>query len=76
MKRGGYERIYLKISPPSGKLSEIIRLINYIKSRFNNVSMRMEIDAKEGRISETEYEDKIKEALDQIGASIEEEEKT
>ena len=74
-EKNKFTRIYLKISPPSGKLSDIARMINYIKSKFNNVRITMEIDAQDGEIDVTDYENKIEEALKQVGVEIETEEK-
>lgn len=71
-----YKKIYLRISPPSGRISDIVRLIGYIRNKFDIIDVKLEIDAREGEISEMDYEDKIKEGLNQIGASIEEEKKT
>ena len=70
-----YTTIHLKISPPSGKLSDIVRMISYIKSRFNNVRIKIEIDAEEGEIDVADYENKIEEALKQAGVYVEEERK-
>ena len=63
----GYKEIYLKISVPFGKLSEIRGIINYLKLKFSKVEIVMEISAKEGEIEKDEYEDKIKEGFKQIG---------
>ena len=74
-KENKFTRIYLKISPPSGKLSDIVRMISYIKSKFNNVRTKIEIDAGEGEIDVADYENKIEEALKQAGVYVEEERK-
>jgi len=72
-EKNKFTRIYLRISPPSGKLSDIVRMISYIKSKFNNVRITMEIDAEDGEIDVTDYENKIEEALKQANVKIEEE---
>ena len=74
-KENKFTRIYLKISPPSGKLSDIVRMISYIKSKFSNVRIKIEIDAEEGEIDVADYENKIEEALKQAGVHVEEERK-
>jgi len=74
-KENKFTRIYLKISPPSGKLSDIVRLVSYIKSKFNNIKIRIEINAEGGEIDIADYEDKIEEALRQAGVYVEKEEK-
>ncbi|MFH8108114.1 MAG: AAA family ATPase, partial [Candidatus Aenigmatarchaeota archaeon] len=63
----GYSRIYLKFPVPFGKLSDVAGIIRYINSKFSKVEIVIEILAKEGKIKNEEYEDKIKEALKQIG---------
>jgi hypothetical protein len=68
-----YHTISLKLNVPPGKLADIVRMINYIKSKFNQVDIRIEISAQNGEIKISEYEDKIKEAINQAGVSIEEE---
>ncbi len=74
-EKGKFTRIYLRISPPSGKLSDIVRMVSYIKSKFNDVKIKIEIDAKEGEMDIADYENKIEEALNQANVHIEEEKK-
>lgn len=66
-----YHNINLKLNVPSGKLSDIVRIVNYIKSNFNQVNIKVEISAQDGEMTLSEYEDKIKEAINQAGVSIE-----
>jgi hypothetical protein len=68
-----YRQLSLKFSIPSGKLSDVVKTINFIKQKFSNVEIKIEISAKNGEILKTEYEDKIKEAIYQLGLEIEEE---
>ncbi|MEM4318058.1 MAG: DUF499 domain-containing protein [Candidatus Nitrosocaldaceae archaeon] len=60
-----------------GKVSDIMRIISYLQSKFS--SIRIELSAKEGHITTEEYNIGIKEALRQLGISyideIEEKEK-
>ncbi len=44
-----------------------------MKSKFNYVSVRVHILAKDGNIRTSEYEDKIKEAIIQAGIEVEKE---
>lgn len=69
-----YHNINLKLNVPSGKLSDIVRIVSYIKSRFNQVDVRVEISTQDGEITTSDYEDKIKEAINQAGVSVEKEE--
>lgn len=68
-----YQNIYLRLGIPEGKLSDIVRMINYIKSVFNQVKAEVEISARIGEMEKSDYEDKIKEAINQANIIIEEE---
>ncbi|MEM4973443.1 MAG: DUF499 domain-containing protein [Candidatus Hadarchaeales archaeon] len=57
----------LKLEVPAGRLSDIARIMNYLKSKFKRVDVKMELLAREGEITASEYEDKILEALRQAG---------
>jgi len=61
------------LNVPSGKLSDIVRIVNYIKTKFNQVDVRVEISTKEGEIATSDYDDKIKEAINQANVAVEEE---
>ena len=66
--------IHIKLKIPTGKLSDIVRMINNtIKSNFEQVDIKIEIFAQGGGILKSEYEDKIKETIKQTGAEIESE---
>lgn len=56
---------------PLGKLSDITRIVNYIKNKFKQVSIKIEIPDQQREISKSEYEDKIREAINQAGVIIE-----
>jgi len=68
-----YHTIHLTLGVPTGKLSDIVRVIPYIKSRFNKVDVKVEISAVNGEMSVSDYEDKIKEAIKQAEVEIEDE---
>ena len=68
-----YSEISLKFVVPKGKLSDIVRMVNHINTKFNQVITKIEIDAKDGEIAKSEYEDRIKETISQIECYIEEE---
>ena len=44
--------------------------MNLLQSNFNN--LQIELRATDGKMSEQDYEDKIKEAFDQLGIDLEE----
>jgi hypothetical protein len=62
----------LKLDVPTGKLSDIVRMIPYFKSKFNQVKVKVEISAQDGNIVISDYEDKIEEAINQANVVIEE----
>jgi len=68
-----YHTIHLKLGVPTGKLSDIVRVIPYIKSKFNKVDVKVEISAVNGGMSVFDYEDKIMETIKQAEVKIEEE---
>ncbi len=73
-KEQTYKRaINLKLNVPVGKLSDVVKLVNYINSKFNQIHIKVDISAKEGEITTSDYEDRIKEAIKQAGFEIEEE---
>lgn len=65
------QTLNLKFSIPMGKVSNILGVINFLTSRFKKVEIV--IEANEGTISEQDYENKVKEAFDQIGVKLKEE---
>lgn len=69
-----YYKIRLKLKVPSGRLSDIARMVTYIKQKFEQVEVSVDISTQEGEITIPDYEDKIKEAIQQADVLIEEEE--
>jgi hypothetical protein len=72
-KLSEYYSINLVLNIPKGKFSNVKRVIDFIQTKFKNVIVKVEIKAEEGSISKSEYEDKIREALNQAEISIEDE---
>ncbi len=60
----------LKFSIPRGKIAQLMGVMNFLQSKFQ--SLEIEIKAKGGSISESEYADKIKEAMKQLGINLDE----
>src|SRR2546425_2639758 len=60
----------LRFRVPRGKVSHIMGMMNFLQSKFQ--SLDVELTAREGTLSEEEYASKIKEALKQLGVSLEE----
>jgi len=69
-----FRKLGLKLSIPSGKLSDIAKMVSYIRTKFSDVNVRVEISAQNGEISTSDYEDKVKEAIIQSNVKVEEEE--
>jgi hypothetical protein len=61
----GRNGVTLKIEVPQGKVSQILGMIHYLQSKFEKIELT--ISAKEGSITEEEYENKINETLRQLG---------
>ncbi len=70
-----YKKIYLKLSTRPGKLSDIVRIINLInnKDKFEDVEITVTISAQNGEITIEDYENKIKEAIEQARITLIEE---
>lgn len=73
-EKGKYNRVHLVLDIPPGKLAEIVRTITYLKTQFADIDVRMELTAGKGKITASDYEDKIKEAISQAGIRVEKEE--
>ncbi|MEM3452721.1 MAG: hypothetical protein QW835_03730, partial [Candidatus Hadarchaeum sp.] len=67
-----YRTIELELEVPSGRLSDIARITSYLKSKFGQVDLKIELLAKDGEITVSEYEDKVVEALKQVGVKLRE----
>ena len=72
-KKGLYTQIFLKLQIPFGKLSGVGRILQYLKEKFREINVKIDISAQEGKITPSEYEDKVKEAISQANIEIEEE---
>ncbi len=63
-----FESLNLKFTVPAGKVSNIMGIMNYLQQKFTKLDL--EINASNGKLTKQEYEDKIQEALQQIGVEI------
>jgi len=61
--------INLRFSVPRGKVSGIMGMMSYLQSKFQ--SIELQISAENGHMTEDEFRNKIKEALQQLGISLE-----
>jgi len=69
-----YTSIELLLNLPKGTFSNVKKLIDFIQTKFEQVTVKIEINAEHGGITKTEYEDKIKETIIQAGIIVEKEE--
>ncbi|HDN83604.1 MAG TPA: ATP-binding protein [Candidatus Altiarchaeales archaeon] len=67
-----YRSIDLRLNVVSGRLSDLVRIVNYIKSKFSRVNIKVEISARDGEMSVSEYQDRIEEAFNQANIDVEE----
>jgi len=70
---GKCKYVELQLEVPPGRLSDVARMVAYLKSKFSTVDLKLELVAKEGEILEKEYEEKIREALQQAGVRVKKE---
>ena len=64
------DAVNLRFRVPKGKVSNIMGVMNFLQSRFN--SLELALTAKEGGITQQEYEDKIEETFRQLGIELDE----
>ncbi len=65
-----YHGINLRLDIPEGKFADVAKLVNYVKSKFNQVQVEVSIFSKHGEITTSDYEDKITVAIKQAGIKI------
>ncbi len=70
-----YSKLKLKLKVPVGQISTIARLVNFLKSRFEQCDIEVSIITDKGHVTITEYENIIKEALIQGKIEVIEENK-
>lgn len=65
------DKVQLHFGVPKGKVSGIMGVMNLLQSKFE--TLKIELIARDGTISEQDYEDKIEEAFRQLGIELNEE---
>lgn len=70
--RGGnaITNLELNFKAPKGKISDIMRIINYMQTKFESIEFK--IKATDGSLTESEYENRIVEAFDQMEIDVDE----
>lgn len=66
------ENLLFRFIVPRGKVADIMRVMNYLQSQFN--TLEIELIATEGKISNQDFDEKVREAFRQLGIEIELEE--
>ncbi len=61
----------MQFTVPQGQLSSLMGMMNLLQRDFS--TLQIELTATDGEMSEQDYEDQIKEALDQLGIDAVEE---
>lgn len=64
------DQLQLRFRVPKGKVSDIMGVMNFLQSKFE--ILEIELSAKDGMLSEQEYEEKIEEAFSQSGIKLDE----
>jgi len=64
------DKVELRFRVPKGKVSNIMGLMNLLQSKFD--TLEIGITARDGTISQQDYEEKIEETFTQLGIKVEE----
>jgi len=62
-------KVMLRFQVPKGKVAGIIGVMNLLQSKFEN--LEIELTARDGSITDQDYEDKIEETFRQMGLKVE-----
>jgi hypothetical protein len=71
-KQLALEQLSLNFTLPKGKVSSLMGILTYLQTKYEN--LEFDISASNGKLTKQEYEDKIEEALRQIGINLKEKE--
>jgi len=70
---GKCKYVELLLDVPPGRLSDVAKTVAYLRSKFSTVDLKLELVARDGEMSEKDYEDRVLEALQQAGIKIKKE---
>ncbi|MCX8152229.1 MAG: hypothetical protein N3D19_04225, partial [Archaeoglobaceae archaeon] len=66
-----YENVVLHVKLPKGKFSDFYRgVLGFLEDHFEETEVEIRIVAKKGKISKSDYENKVRETLSQIKAKM------
>ena len=63
--------IRLKFTLPLGQISTLAQMVRFLNEKFSKCEIKVELTAENGKISKRDYENKIKETLNQLGIDYE-----
>ncbi len=64
--------IHLKFTLPVGKVSTLAQMVRFLNEKFNKCDIEIDIKVEGGQITKSEYENKIKETLNQLSINYKE----
>ncbi|MGC9115941.1 MAG: ATP-binding protein [Fervidicoccaceae archaeon] len=70
-----FSSIQLELKVPVGGLSKVANILNFLQTKFSNYDIKVIISASNGKLDVKDFEDKIREALNQAKIQILKEEK-
>ncbi len=59
--------IRLKFTLSLGQISTLAQMVRFLNEKFSKCEIKIELTAEDGKISKSDYENKIKETLNQLG---------
>lgn len=69
-KKAGLSNVHLSFVLPKGKVSGLMGVMNLLQANFN--TLKIDLTAEDGTMTERDYDDKIKESFRQMGVDINE----
>ena len=64
------ESFEIELELPTGKLSTVSRIVRFLRSKEANVKLKVTMHVENANLTKSEYEDKIRETLNQEGIAI------
>jgi len=64
------ESFEIELELPTGKLSTVSRIVQFLRSKNANVKLKVTMRVENANLTKSEYEDKIRETLNQEGIVI------
>ncbi|MBT9130095.1 MAG: hypothetical protein DDT41_00359 [candidate division WS2 bacterium] len=71
-----YRNITLELNVPQGKISDVAKMVGFIKTKFQDVDVRINISATSGEMPISDYENTVEETIKQSNMKILKEDKS